>query len=306
MKITVLGAGALGGYFGGWLAENGADVTFLVRAKRKAALDANGLIINSPIGALRREIKTVTSDTVKPDADILLLTCKAYDLDDAIASIRPALGAQTAVLPILNGMKHIEALTAAFGPERVIGGLCKIQATLGPGGEIRHMNAWNEIIFGELDGVMSPRVKQLEALFPTPQTKPKAVANIREELWKKLVHLGTVAAVTTLTREALGQVNKAKDGPWLIESTLRATARIATAEGVAITEDYIKDYLRIFHAADSDYKASMLRDMERGGLTEGEHILGYLRDKASAHGIDAPIFRIAAANVQTYEAARRP
>jgi 2-dehydropantoate 2-reductase len=305
MKITVLGAGALGGYFGGWMAENGADVTFLVRSKRKADLDARGLVIESPIGALVRPITTVTVDTVKPDADIVLLTCKAYDLDSAITSIRPAMGPNTAVLPILNGIKHIDTLTAAFGRDRVIGGLCKIQATLGPSGQILHMNTWNEIIFGELDGRMSERVLALETLLPKPQTKPKAVANIREELWKKLVHLGTVAAVTTLTREALGSVNRTPDGPWLIETTLRATAKIANAEGVAISDAYIEDYLRIFRAADSGYKASMLRDMEKGGLTEGEHILGYLRDRATALGIDAPIFRIAAANVQTYEATRK-
>lgn len=304
MKITVLGAGALGGYFGGWLAEAGADVTFLVRPARKAALDAHGLIIESPIGPLRRAVTTVTTDTVQPDADLVLLTCKAYDLTSALAAIRPAMTPRTAILPILNGISHIDRLTREFGADRVIGGLCKIQATLGPGGEIQHMNTWNEIVFGELDGQMSARVLELEAALPKPQTKPKAVSTIRDELWKKLVHLGTVAAVTTLTRQALGQVNKTVDGPWLIESTLRATAAIATAESTPISEAYVQDYLKIFRAADSAYKASMLRDMEKGGLTEGEHILGYLRDRATAHGIDAPIFRIAAANVQTYEVSR--
>jgi 2-dehydropantoate 2-reductase len=305
MKITVLGAGALGGYFGGWLAENGADVTFLVRPKRQALLAANGLVIESPVGPLKRPVKTATVGTVEPDADIVLLTCKAYDLDDAIASIRPAMGPNTAVLPILNGMAHIDRLVADFGATNVIGGLCKIQATLGPDGRILHMNDWNEIVFGELDGTMSPRVRALEALFPKPQTKPKAVANIREELWKKLVHLGTVATVTTLTREALGPVQATRDGPWLVESTLRAVRRIAEAEGVAISEDYVQAYLKLFREAGVTYKASMLRDMEKGGATEGEHIVGYLRDRAAAHGIDAPIFRIAAANVQTYEHQRR-
>jgi 2-dehydropantoate 2-reductase len=298
MKLTVLGAGALGGYFGGWLAENGADVTFLVRPKRKAALDTHGLIIESPIGALRRPIKTVTVETVRPDADIVLLACKAYDLDDALVSVRPAMGPQTAILPILNGMQHIDRLVAEFGANRVIGGLCKIQATLGPAGQIQHMNTWNEFVFGELDGTMSDRVLSLEALCPRPQTQPKATTKIREELWKKLVHLGTVAAVTTLTRQSLGTVNQAKDGPWLIETTLRSVADIAAAEGYPMGEPYIRQCLQIFHGADSQYKASMLRDMERGGLTEGEHILGYLRDRAMAHGITAPVFRIASANVQ--------
>jgi 2-dehydropantoate 2-reductase len=304
MKITVLGAGALGGYYGGWLAEAGADVTFLVRPARKAALDAAGLIIESAIGALKRPVRTVTTETVVPDADIVLLACKAYDLDEALAAVKPAMGPQTAILPILNGMSHIDRLIERFGANRVIGGLCKIQATLGADGRIIHMNDWNEIIFGELDGTMSERVVSLANLFPKPQARAQAVGDIRFQLWKKLVHLGTVATVTTLTRQALGEVNRSKDGPWLIESTLEAAALIAAAEGYAMPATFMEDYRKTFRSAGSAYKASMLRDMEKGNQAEGEHIIGYLRDRAAHHGIDAPVFRIAAANVQTYEVSR--
>jgi 2-dehydropantoate 2-reductase len=151
---------------------------------------------------------------------------------------------------------------------------------------------------------MTERVRRLAAFFPRPQANARATANIREELWKKLVHLGTVAAVTTLTRQSLSDVRRAKDGPWLIETTLAATRSIATAEGVVMSDQYINDLLGVFLAADGPYKASMLRDMEKGGATEGEHILGYLRDRAKQHNIEAPVFRIAAANVQTYELSR--
>jgi 2-dehydropantoate 2-reductase len=318
MKVLVLGAGALGGYFGGWLAEAGVDVTFLVRAARKAQLDQDGLIIESPVGALSRRVTSVLADAVTPDADVILFTCKAYDLDSAIEAIRPAMGANTAVLPILNGMSHIDKLIGTFGAHRVIGGLCKIQATTHSDGRILHMNAWNEIIFGELaigpatglagesHGGLSQRVTDIAACFPKPQVSAKAVPDIRTEMWKKLVHLGTVATVTTLTRQSLSDVRRAKDGPWLIETALRACAAVSNAEGIPISDSYVRDYLKIFLAADGNYKASMLRDMEKGGVTEGEHILGYLRDKAAAHGIDAPVFRIAAANVQTYELMREP
>lgn len=305
MKILVLGAGALGGFYGGWLAKQGADVTFLVRAARKALLDANGLVIESPIAPLSHQVKTVSADQVKADADIVLLTCKAYDLDEALAAVRPAMGPNAAILPILNGMAHIDRLAGEFGADRVIGGLAKIQATLGPDGRILHMNDWNEIIFGELDGRPSERVRLLESLFPKPQIRAKAVTNIREELWKKLVHLSTVASVTTLTRSALGTVNTTRDGTWLIESTLDAAARIAAAEGYPMSPEYMTAYRATFASAGSAYKASMLRDMEKGNRAEGEHILGYMRDRAAAHGLDAPIFRVAAANVQAYEAGRR-
>ena len=305
MKILVLGAGALGGYFGGWLAENGADVTFLVRAARKAVLDRDGLRIDSPVGRLKRPVKSVIQVESQPPFDIVLLTAKAYDLDGAIDAIRPAMAPRTAVLPILNGMKHIDHLVGEFGAERVIGGLAKIQATLKPDGEILTMGDWNEIVFGELDGRMSGRVTTLAALFPSPQVRAQAVPDINFQLWRKLVHLGTVASVTTLTRQAIGVLNQTTDGPWLIESTLRSIAAIATAEGYAIPEPMIAEYLKVFGAAGSTYKASMLRDMERGGLTEGAHILGYLAELAAKHEIDNPIFRIAAANTQAYELARR-
>ena len=304
MKILILGAGALGGYFGGWLAENGADVTFLVRPARKAQLERDGLRIESSVGALQRPVVAITREQITGPSDVVLITAKAYDLESAIEAIRPAVGPETAVLPILNGMRHIDRLVGEFGAERVIGGLAKIQATLKPDGTVLTMGAWNEIIFGELDGRMSERVTTLAALFPAPQVRVQAVPDIKFQLWRKLVHLGTVATVTTLTREAIGTVTRAADGPWLIESTLRCVADIAAAEGYAIPEPMIQDYLKVFGAAGSTYKASMLRDMEKGGLTEGAHIIGYLAERAKAHAITNPIFRIAAANAQAYEVGR--
>lgn len=304
MKILVLGAGALGGYFGGWLAKNGADVTFLARPARKAQLDRDGLRIESPVGALSRPVQTQTQDQIKHAADVVLLTAKAYDLDSAIEAIRPAVGPNTAVLPILNGITHIDRLVAEFGGQRMLGGLAKIQATLKPDGTIQTMGQWNEIVFGELDGRMSERVTQLAALFPKPQVQAQAVPDIKAQLWRKLVHLGTVASVTTLTRQAIGIVNQTRDGVWLIESTFRSTAAIAAAEGYPMAEPMIRDYLKVFSEAGSTYKASMLRDMERGGKTEGAHILGYLAERAAAHGIANPIFRIAAVNTDAYEVAR--
>lgn len=304
MKILILGAGALGGYFGGWLAQQGADVTFLVRAARKSQLDRDGLRIESPVGALSRPVDAITRDDIRRPADIVLLTAKAYDLDSAIEAIRPAVGTNTAVLPILNGVTHIDRLVVEFGAERVLGGLAKIQATLKPDGTILTMGKWNEIVFGELDGRMTDRVTKLAALFPKPQVQAQAVPDIKTQLWRKLVHLGTVASVTTLTRQAIGIVNQTRDGPWLIESTFRSTAAIAAAEGHPMPEAMVREYLKVFNEAGSTYKASMLRDMERGGRTEGAHILGYLAERAATHGIDNPIFRIAATNTEAYERAR--
>jgi 2-dehydropantoate 2-reductase len=304
MKILCLGAGALGGYFGGWLTENGADVTFLVRPARKAALERSGLKIESPVGPLHRPVKALTREQITAPFDLVLLSAKAYDLDTAVDAIRPAMGPQSVVLPILNGIQHIDRLVADFGRQRVLGGLAKIQATLGPDGTVLHMNDWVEIVFGELDGRMSDRVTTFAALFPKPQVKAQAVGDIQFQMWRKLVHLGTVATLTTLTRQALGALQSAADGPALIDSTMQCVADIAAAEGHPMPAPLLDEMRAMFRKAGADYKASMLRDMEKGGATEGTHILGYLADRADAHGITNPIFRVASANVAAYEATR--
>ena len=155
MRILSLGAGALGGYFGGRLAQAGADVSFLVRPGRQAQLAAQGLVIDSPFGGLRLPVKTLAA--AEPGFDLVLLTCKAYDLDSAITAIRPAMGPDTAVLPVLNGLAHIATLQREFGPERVLGGIAKIQATLTPDGTVKQLNDWRWLTFGEVDGTLSPR-----------------------------------------------------------------------------------------------------------------------------------------------------
>ena len=165
MRILILGAGALGGYFGGRLHQAGLDPCFLVRPARAAALARDGLRISSGLGDYRAAVATITPDALQPGWDVLLLTCKAYDLAEAIETIRPTVDTRTAILPVLNGISHIEALQRAFGAERVLGGLAKIQAGLAPDGTIRHLNDWRWLTFGEIGGGMSTRVEAIAAAF---------------------------------------------------------------------------------------------------------------------------------------------
>ena len=133
MRILVIGAGATGGYFGGRLLEAGRDVTFLVREKRAELLAKNGLNIKSPFGDFTKSNPpTLMATNIKQPFDFIILSCKAYDLDDAMASFAPAVGPDTAIIPFLNGMKHLDSLDARFGRERVLGGLCAIAATIRP------------------------------------------------------------------------------------------------------------------------------------------------------------------------------
>lgn len=290
MRILVLGAGALGGYFGGRLVEAGrAEVAFLVRPARKAVLERDGPVIDSPFGAWRGAVDTVTADEAAPGWDAILLSCKAYDLDDAISAIRPAVDGRTAILPVLNGLSHLDRLTEAFGPERVLGGLAKIQATLGLDGAVRQMNDWRWITFGERDGVMSDRVRAIEAAFaPARGVVAQAVPDITARMWEKLVHLGTSAIGTVLMRANVGEIVRA-GGSAFLHTLLERNAAIAAAHGFPMRDAYMTEYRALFADPTSAYGTSMLRDIEAGGRIEAAHILGFLAEAARRAGVPAEI-----------------
>ena len=304
MRVLVLGAGALGGYFGGRLAEAGGDVTFLVRPGRAAALAKDGLILESPFGNAKLAVKTIQAAELQPGWDVILLSNKAYDLDDAIATIRPGVDGRTAILPVLNGLSHIDTLKREFGAERVLGGLCKIQATLTPAGVVKQLNDWRWLTFGELDGATSPRVQALEAAYAKAVgVEAKAVGNINQRLWEKLVHLGTSAVGTVLMRANVGEIVRAGGSPLLL-AILERNAAIADHHGHPMPDAFMAEYRALFSDASSAYATSMLRDIEAGNRIEGEHILGFLAEAAQRAGVDAAIHEAAALHARAYEQRR--
>lgn len=302
MRILVLGAGALGGYFGGRLAQAGGDVTFLVRPARAEKLAAGGLRIISPFGDATLPVRTITAEALRPGYDIVLLTAKAYDLDDAIATLRPAVDGHMAVLPVLNGLAHVETLQAAFGAGNVLGGLAKIQATLRPDGVVQHFNDWRWLTFGELAGGSSPRVEALAAAFaPAIGMVAEAVTDIRQRMWEKMVHLGTSAIATVLMRAPVGDIARAAGGVDFMQGVLRANAAIAAANGHPMPDAFMAQYLAMFSEPQSLYATSMLRDMEGGKPCEGEHILGHLAAAAGRAGIASPAHDMALMHARAYE-----
>jgi 2-dehydropantoate 2-reductase len=304
MRILVLGAGAVGGYFGGRLVQAGtAEVAFLVRPGRKLQLDRDGLVIESPAGGFRGPVQTITAEALGPGWDIVLLTAKAYDLDGAIEAIRPAIEAHTAVLPLLNGMSHIDALRAAFGASCVLGGLAQIQATLAPDGTVRHLAPLAAIQFGELDGSISERVRRLEAIYPGTSVQARAVGNIMGAMWAKLVFLGTLAAATVLMRANMGEIRASPGGGAWVDRLLDRSVAIAAAHGHPPPDDVIARYRAVMQS-DPGVHASMLRDLEGGGPIEADHVLGFLLDAARSAGIDASLHETAFIHAKAYEARR--
>ena len=304
MRVLVLGAGALGGYLGGRLLEAGGDVTFLVRPARAAALGRDGLMIESPFGDMTMPVKTIAAEDLTPGWDVILLGCKAYDLADAIATIRPGVDARTAILPVLNGLSHVETLQREFGAAHVLGGLCKIQATLTASGIVRQLNDWRWLSFGEMDGALSPRVMALEAAFaPARGMEAKAVTNIAQRMWEKLVHLGTSAIGTVLMRANVGEIVRGGGSAWLWE-VLARNAAIAAHHGHAMPDSFMAEYRALFSDPDSAYATSMLRDIEAGHRIEGEHILGFLHAAAERAGVETAIHAAAALHGRAYEQRR--
>jgi 2-dehydropantoate 2-reductase len=305
VKIFVLGAGAIGGYYGGRLLEAGADVTFLVRERRLAQLARDGLVIDSPaFGDARLKVDAVAAVDPAQAYDLVLLTSKAYDLDAAIEAVRPAIGPQTAILPLLNGYAHIDRLVAEFGEQRVIGGLAKIQATLTPEGVVKHLSDWRYITFGELDGRASDRVAQLKALFDRTSVVASVSSNIRHDLWIKLVHLSTVAGMTCLMRGSVGEIARTPDGTRLLNEFFDLNIEIATRAGCAPKQGFIDEFRALFANRDAAYSASMARDIERGGPIEADHILGFMLERCRAYGLDDRLHMIAYTHCKTYEARR--
>jgi 2-dehydropantoate 2-reductase len=306
MRILILGAGGTGGLFGGRLAQSGADVTFLVREKRKAQLLEHGLRIESPYGSATVPVVAMLQSEIQPVYDVVLLTCKAYDLPAALDAIRPAMDSRgsAAVLPVLNGLAHIEQLNAQFGERNVIPGTARIQVTLTPQGIVRQLNEWQTITFGEQDGRESERVTELKALFDKTGVEAKVSNQIMRELWLKLVHLATVAGMTCLMRANLGEIVRTPEGSALLKQFLSLNAEIAARAGHRPDEKFIRTYEELFSQPDSRYEASMLRDLERGGPIESEQILGFMLRQCRQAGLPDTLHAAAYTHAKAYEERR--
>lgn len=308
MRILVVGAGALGGYFGGRLAAAGRDVTFLVRPARAAQLRDAGLVIRSVRGDLTlRDVKTVTSDTLNEPFDLILLSCKAYDLDDAIASFAAAVGPKTLILPFLNGMRHLETLQQRFGNDAVLGGVALISATLNAHREIVHLNNMHGIVFGALDDSESEHVRAVADVLGNAGFDVQASAGILQEMWEKWVFLASLAGSTCLFRAPIGVILETPDGEAIIERLFAECRAVAAENGHPVGEPYVGRVRSMLFARGSTLAASMLRDVQGGSRTEADHVLGDLihRGGAAQQTPGEPtVLRIAYSQLSAYEAQR--
>ena len=300
MRTLVVGAGAVGGYFGGRLLEAGRDVTFLVRPRRARELADSGLRIRSRCGDVTTaQPPTVLASDLKDSFDLVILSCKAYDLAEAIESFAPAVRPETAVLPLLNGMRHLDVLDARFGPGRVLGGRCLIASTLDEQRAIVHLNDVHSISFGERNGQMSDRVLAIDSWMSGARFDHQASSAILLEMWEKWVFLATLAGSTCLLRAAVGDIVAAPGGDAVITGIFEECRAIAAASGYPPGEAALTRTRGMLYAAGSTLTASMLRDMEAGAPIEADHIVGDLLARG-----DGPLLRMVYAALKAYEVRR--
>jgi 2-dehydropantoate 2-reductase len=305
MRILVVGAGAIGGYFGGRLLQAGNDVTFLVRPRRASELASAGLVIRSPAGDVTLERPpTVQADGLTETFDVVLLSCKAFDLEDAIKSFAPAVGPKTSIIPLLNGMLHLDVLDKKFGADRVLGGLCAIAVTLNEAREVVQLAPMQSLNFGERDGSLSERVRTIAKVFERGKFGAVASEHIMQDMWEKWVFLASLAASTSLMRTSVGNVLAVAGGKDFLLGILDECSAIAKAWGHEPTGPFFQRTSGLLTTEGSPMTASMFRDIKAGLPVEADHVIGDLVARADAAKIPVPKLRIAYIHLKAYEKQR--
>lgn len=305
MRVLVVGAGAIGGYFGGRLLQAGRDVTFLVRPRRASELATAGLVIKSPLGDVTLpNPPAVQADKLNEKFDVVLLSCKAFDLEDAIKSFAPAVGPQTAIIPVLNGMLHLDVLDRKFERERVLGGLCAIAVTLNDKREVLHLQPMQSLTFGERDGKMSDRVRAIAEIFASGNFGSVASETIIQDMWEKWVFLSSLAASTSLMRTSVGNILAAPGGKDFLLGMVDEVSAIAKAGGHEPRGPFAERTHTMLTTEGSPMTASMFRDIKVGAPVEADHVIGDLIARADAAKVPVPKLRIAYTHLKAYEKQR--
>ena len=292
MKILILGAGGVGGYFGARLIQAGADVTYLLRDKRHAKIQAEGLVIETPKDTFTVQPKAITRDQLKPEYDLIVLAPKSFDFEDALASLEGA-SAKGVFLPFLNGLDHIQQLDAKFGKDRVMGGVAQIAATSSSTGAVKQLTDLHMLTVGHRSAAHEQIARDFYALCENAGFDRLYSENIEQSLWDKWVFLASLAGMTTLCR---GHVGKISAAPWGIESTTSFYAEscaIAAANGFPTKDTAQKRSLDMLTNVKSSFAASMLRDLTQGNMTEHEHILGQMIQRGVGKGVACPLLKLA-------------
>lgn len=301
MKILIVGAGAIGGYFGGRLLEKGEDVTFLVREGRKKKLQQTGLKIQSKHGDFQLQPKLITKKEQSPPFDVVLVSTKSYQLAGAIEDIQSFVGSKTMILPLLNGISHLEPLVGAFGEERVIGGLCFVETTLAEDGTILQTSPVHQLIYGERTGEKTERIEKLEQAFSGTKAEFIKSENINQEMWHKYLFITAMSGITSMMESPIGPIRDLETGRRTIQVLLQELAAIMEKMEAPIQPGIADTQLSRIDSMAAGMKSSMQRDIEKLQPTEAEHLQGYLLARAKEMEIAVPVLEVIYTKLKLYE-----
>ena len=301
MKILIVGAGAIGGYFGGRLLEKGEHVTFLVREKRKELLTRTGLNIDSVNGNSKLAPHLLTANEVGETFDLIIISTKSYHLAQAIEDIRPFVNEDTIILPLLNGIAHLAQLIDAFGENAVIGGLCFIETTLDEHGTIVQKSPLHQLVYGERSGEVTPRMQQLQTIFDGANASFKLSTDINQEMWHKYLFITTMSGITSLMESPIGPIMALESGRNTVVALLEELHVIMKKINAPIKDSITEELLTKISNMQYDMKSSMQRDLEKSLPLETDHLQGFLLHHAYSHNIPVPVLETIYTKLKIYE-----
>ena len=301
MHLLVVGAGSTGGYFGGRLAQAGRDVTFLVREARAAQLRESGLRIVSPHGDAKLHPTVITPDAVVEPYDAVLLTVKGFQLDAALDDIARAIGPKTMILPVLNGMRHMDVLAERFSPHNLVGCVLKVATVLEDDGRIVQLSPLQELAYGELHGEVTPRIQALDQFMQGAPIGARLSLVIRREMWEKWVLLAALGAITCLMRGTIGEIEASPGGTAFALQLLDEVIAIIKAVGEPPSEAFVHTARQQLTAKASPLASSMFRDVQRGRPIEVEQIIGDLVRRGGIANTPMPLLSAAYIHLLVYQ-----
>ncbi len=305
MRILVVGAGAVGGYFGGRLIQAGRDVTFLVLPKRAEQMQAQGLRIVSPShGDFTVRPETITAAQIASPYDVIFLSVKSYSLAGAINDFAPAVGPQTVIIPVLNGMHHMDVLTQKFGEHAVLGGVCYVATEVDSQGRILQLADFQILAYGELDGKKTSRIEAVHQAFSGAGFDAAISTDILRDMWQKWVWLASLGAITCLLRANIGEIAAVPGGADLSLAALRECAAIAGACGYPMSEKFLGEKALLLNTPGSTLTSSMYRDLTDHAAVEADTILGDLIERGKKRGVNAPLVQAAFISLSIYQQGR--
>jgi len=300
MRIAVMGAGGVGGYFGGRLAQAGHQVSFVARGKHLNALRTKGLTLKSPLGDATIKAKAAEDPAELGDAEVVLFAVKLWDTDSAAERIRPLVEKGGVVIPFQNGVESIERIGKVLGAERVMGGAAYIAARIAEPGVIVQTGTMARLRFGPVSQAQRKAAEAFLAACRDAKIDAELTDDIVRVLWEKFVLLVALSATTTVTRKPIGVVRADPDLRWLLESVMRETWAVGRKRGIALPEDFVAKTLAFVDGLPAEMRASMAADLEAGSKLEAPWLSGAVARMSREAGIEAPANRAVYAALKPY------